>query len=110
MKSSLFLPWFERTVEKEKSSKWDSSSYAPIKPIELQLWLLLQKWGANVGSCTSLAIWALLVPPVEDLFIVVHPDLSQTHLVASDHLRAFREGVRTLCAKHVTYDWTGDDF
>ncbi len=53
-----FLPWFERTVEKEKSSKWDSSSYAPNKPIELQLWLLLQKWGANVGSCTSLAIWA----------------------------------------------------
>lgn len=78
---------------------------APTKPLQyLTVTVtIMRNW-----ECWELYLFGnlsgLLVPPVEDLFKVVHPHLSQTHLVASDHLRAFGEGVRTLRAKHMTND------
>lgn len=50
-----------------------------------------------------------LVAAVEDLLVVVHPDLSQAHLVAGDDLGAFREGVGALGAEHVAHHGTRKD-
>lgn len=46
----------------------------------------------------------LLVAPVKDLLVVVHPHLCQTHLVAGNHLRSFGKAVRALGAEHVAHD------
>lgn len=51
----------------------------------------------------------LLVSAVEDLLVVVHPDLSQAHLVAGDHLRALGEGVGALGAENVANDGARND-
>lgn len=59
---------------------------------------------ARGGTYVSDQLRRLLVAPVEDLLVVVHPDLRQAYLVAGNHLRSFGEAVRALGAKHVTYD------
>lgn len=51
----------------------------------------------------------ILVAAIEDLLVVVHPDLSQTHLVASDDRCAFREGVGALGAEDVAHHRTRED-
>ena len=51
----------------------------------------------------------LLVPPVKDLLVLVHPDLGQAHLVARDHLRALGEGVGALGAEDVSHNGARDD-
>lgn len=53
---------------------------------------------------------SLLVPPVEDLFVVIHPDLSQADLVPGDDLRALGEGVGAFGAEDVAHNRAGDDF
>lgn len=52
---------------------------------------------------------SILVAAIEDLFVVIHPDLSQAHLVASDDLCALGEGVRTLSAEDMAHHRTRDD-
>lgn len=49
------------------------------------------------------------VAAVEDLLVVVHPDLGQAHLVAGDDRRALRERVRALGAEHVAHHRAWDD-
>lgn len=51
----------------------------------------------------------LHISPVENLFVVIHPDLSQAHLVASNDVGAFGKGVGALGAEHVAYHRAGDD-
>lgn len=51
----------------------------------------------------------LLVPAVEDLLIVIHPDLSQPHLITGNHLSALGEGVRAFGAEHMAHNGAGDD-
>lgn len=51
----------------------------------------------------------MLVPPVEDLLVLVHPHLGQSYLVASDHLCALREGVGALGAENMADDGARDD-
>lgn len=50
-----------------------------------------------------------LVAPIVDLLVVIHPDLSQAHLVASDDLCAPGEGVGALGAEDMTHHRTRDD-
>lgn len=52
---------------------------------------------------------SLLVPPVEDLLVVIHPDLGQADLVPGDDLRALGEGVGALGAEDVAHNGAGDD-
>lgn len=52
---------------------------------------------------------SLLVPPVEDLLVFVHPDLGQADLVPGDDLGAFGEGVGALGTEDVTHHGTRDD-
>lgn len=52
---------------------------------------------------------SLLVTTVKNLFVVVHPHLSQSYLVASNHLRTLGEGVGALCAENMTNDGARDD-
>ena len=42
---------------------------------------------------------SIIVATVEDLLVVIHPDLGQAHLVASDDLGALGEGVGALGAE-----------
>lgn len=49
------------------------------------------------------------VAAVEDLLVVVHPDLGQAHLVAGDDRRAFGEGVRALGAENVAHHRARDN-
>lgn len=51
----------------------------------------------------------VLVAAIIDLLVIVHPDLSQAHLVTSDDLCALGEGVRALGAKNVAYNRAWDD-
>lgn len=51
----------------------------------------------------------LQIPPIENLLVAVHPDLSQAHLVARDDTGALGEGVGTLGTEHVAYHRAGDD-
>lgn len=51
----------------------------------------------------------LLVPAVEDLLVVIHPDLSQPHLITGYHLRALGEGVWAFGAEHVAHNGAGND-
>lgn len=52
---------------------------------------------------------SLLVPPVEDLLVVIHPDLGQADLVPGDDLRALGEGVGALGAEDMAHNGAGDD-
>lgn len=54
-------------------------------------------------------ICSYLATAIVDLFVVIHPDLSQAHLVASDDFCALGEGVRALGAKDMTHHRTRDD-
>lgn len=51
----------------------------------------------------------LQISPVENLLVVVHPDLSQAHLIACDNTGALGEGVGTLGTEHVADHRAGDD-
>lgn len=51
-----------------------------------------------------------LVSPIENLLVVVHPDLSQAHLVPSNHTDALGEGVGALRPEHMSNHRTSDDF
>lgn len=51
----------------------------------------------------------LLVPAVEDLFVVIHPDLSQSHLITRNNLCALGESVRAFGAEHVAHNGAGDN-
>lgn len=53
--------------------------------------------------------FSILVAAIVDLLVVVHPDLSQAHLVASDDLCAFGEGVGALGAEDMTHHRTRND-
>lgn len=53
---------------------------------------------------------SLLVTTVEYLLVFIHPDLSQPHLVASNHLRTFGESVRALSAENMADNGAWDDF
>lgn len=50
-----------------------------------------------------------MVTTVKDLLVVVHPDLSQSYLVTSNHLRALGEGVGALGAENMTDDGARND-
>lgn len=52
---------------------------------------------------------SLGVPTVEELFVVIHPDLSQTDLVADDHRFAIWEAMGALSTENVSYNRTGDN-
>lgn len=52
----------------------------------------------------------LLVPAVEDLLVVIHPDFSQPHLITGNYLSAFGESVRAFGAEHMAHNGAGDDF
>ena len=52
---------------------------------------------------------SILVAPIEDLLVVIHPDFGQAHLVASDDLCAFGEGMGALGAEDMAHHRTGDD-
>lgn len=52
---------------------------------------------------------SVLVASVVNLLVIVHPHLSQAHLVPSDDFRSLGEGVRALGAENVTHHRTGDD-
>lgn len=52
---------------------------------------------------------SLLVPPVEDLLVVIHPDLGQADQVPGDDLGALGEGVGALGTENVTHDGARDD-
>lgn len=52
---------------------------------------------------------SILVATVVDVFVVIHPDLSQAHLVASDDLCALGEGVWALSAEDMAHHRAGDD-
>lgn len=56
------------------------------------------------GHYGSIAVAAII-----DLLVIIHPDLSQAHLVASDDLRALGEGVRALGAENVAHHRTRHD-
>lgn len=49
------------------------------------------------------------VAAIEDLLVIVHPDLGQAHLVAGDDRRAFGERVRALGAENVANHRARDD-
>lgn len=49
------------------------------------------------------------ISPVENLLVVVHPDLSQAHLIACNNTGALGEGVGTLGTEHVADHGAGDD-
>lgn len=51
----------------------------------------------------------LQIPPVENLLVVVHPHLSQAHLIACNDTGALREAVGTLGTEHVAYHRAGND-
>lgn len=51
----------------------------------------------------------LQISPVENLLVVVHPDLSQAHLIACNNAGSLGEGVGTLGAEHVADHRAGDD-
>lgn len=53
---------------------------------------------------------SIVVTAIVDLLVVIHPDFSQAHLVASDDLCALREGVGALSAEDMAHKRTGDDF
>lgn len=53
-------------------------------------------------------VCCVLVTAVVDLLVVVHPDLSQSHLVPSD-FGTFGKGVRAFGAEHMANHRTGDD-
>ena len=50
-----------------------------------------------------------MVTAVKDLLVLVHPDLRQSNLVTSDHLRALGKGVGALGAENMTDNGAGDD-
>lgn len=52
---------------------------------------------------------SVLVSSVVNLLVIVHPNLSQAHLVPSDDFRSLGEGVRALVAENVTHHRTRDD-
>lgn len=52
---------------------------------------------------------SILVASIVDMLVVIHPDLSQAHLVASDDLCALGEGVRALGAEDVAHHRTRYD-
>lgn len=52
---------------------------------------------------------SVVVTTIEDLLVIIHPDLSQAHLVASDDLCALGEGVRALGAEYMAHHRTRDD-
>lgn len=52
---------------------------------------------------------SLLVTTVEDLLVVIHPDLGQPYLVTGDHLSTFRKGVWTFGAEHMTDNGAWND-
>lgn len=52
----------------------------------------------------------LLVPAVEDLLVVIHPDLSQPHLITSNYLSAFGESVWAFGSEHMAHNGAGNDF
>lgn len=52
---------------------------------------------------------SVVAAAIEDVLVIVHPDLSQAHLVASNDLCALGEGVRALGAENVTHHRTRDD-
>lgn len=54
-------------------------------------------------------IGSVPVAAIIDLLVIIHPDLSQAHLVASDDLCALGEGVRALGAKNVAHHRARDD-
>lgn len=62
-------------------------------------------------NCTYIFghLCGLLVAPVEDLLVVIHPDLGQANLVAGNHLCAFGEGVRALGPEHMAHNGTWND-
>lgn len=49
---------------------------------------------------------SILVASIKDLPVLVHPDLSKAHLVASNDLCAFGEGVWALGAEDVAHHRT----
>lgn len=51
----------------------------------------------------------MLVAAIEDLLVVIHPDLGQPHLVASNNLRALGKGVGAFGAENMTNDGARDD-
>jgi hypothetical protein len=51
----------------------------------------------------------LQISPIENLLVVVHPDFSQAHLVASNDTCALGKGVGTLGTEHVAYHRAGND-
>lgn len=65
----------------------------------------------RVRSCTYIfgQLCSLLVTTVKDLFVVVHPDLRQAHLVTSDHLCTLGKGVGALGAENMTDNGARDD-
>lgn len=52
---------------------------------------------------------SVFVASVENLLVIVHPNLSQAHLVASDDFRSLGEGMRALGAENMTHHRTRDD-
>lgn len=52
---------------------------------------------------------SVIVATVEDRLVVIHPDFSQAHLVASDDLSAFGESMWAFGAENVAHHRTRDD-
>lgn len=65
--------------------------------------------GLSRGTYILGQLSGLLIATVEDVLVVVHPDLRQSDLVAGDHLCAFGERVGALGAKNVTNNGAWDD-
>lgn len=51
----------------------------------------------------------LYISPVENLLVVIHPDLSQAHLVASNDIGALGKGVGAFGTEHMADHRAGDD-
>lgn len=52
---------------------------------------------------------SILVTAIVDLLVVIHPDLGQAHLVASDDLSALGEGMGALGAEDMAHHRARDD-
>lgn len=114
-------------IQRKAYSITKKSSVASIQP----LWVIMTWINENIhrhaSRCTAVYGAGLLTPhtsrnshlighgagliaaTIEEHFVVIHPDLSQAHLIASNDLGAFGESVRTLGAEDVAHHRTRKD-
>lgn len=64
---------------------------------------------STVSSHLSGHLCCLYISPVENLLVLIHPDLSQAHLVASNDIGALGKGVGAFGPEHMADHRAGDD-